>query len=163
MQLPGSTGTRFVLAGLGLCALSVAYFYLLDRLLFSSVHFSPIFRFLLTDIRRRKAAWLVLGIMYFAPRSGIGPPCLAFGGLPRKPSPFIGVGKHFHAALGISGRLRLPRISPVDGRIRSDLSIENLRFRSTSLRNCGPTSLIGSWCEVSMAPFSSHHLKPVEP
>jgi hypothetical protein len=47
--------------GLALCAASVAYFYLLDRMVFSSAHFSPIFRDLLTrdDLH---SAWLALAI-----------------------------------------------------------------------------------------------------
>jgi hypothetical protein len=47
--------------GLVLCAACVAYFYLLDRVVFSSAHFSPIFRYLLTryDVQ---AAWLALVI-----------------------------------------------------------------------------------------------------
>jgi hypothetical protein len=47
--------------GLALCAACVAYFYLLDRIVFSSAHFSPIFRDLLTrdDLH---AAWLALVI-----------------------------------------------------------------------------------------------------
>jgi hypothetical protein len=53
------------LAGIVGCALCVAYFHLLDRGLFSSGHFSPIFRFLLTthDV---KAAWLGLGVCLLA-------------------------------------------------------------------------------------------------
>jgi hypothetical protein len=65
LQLPRSTGPRFVLAGAGLCALAVAYFYLLDRLLFSAVRFSPIFRFLLTTYDF-EAAWLALAVCIFA-------------------------------------------------------------------------------------------------
>jgi hypothetical protein len=47
--------------GLALCAACVAYFYLLDRVVFSSAHFSPIFRELLTryDVQ---TAWLALVI-----------------------------------------------------------------------------------------------------
>jgi hypothetical protein len=48
-------------AGVLLCALCVAYFYALDRVLFSSAHFSPIFRLLLTAYDWR-TAWLVLAI-----------------------------------------------------------------------------------------------------
>jgi hypothetical protein len=47
--------------GLALCAACVAYFYLLDRAVFSSTHFSPIFH----DLLRRDdlpAAWLALVI-----------------------------------------------------------------------------------------------------
>jgi hypothetical protein len=59
------TTHRVSLAGAVFCALCVAYFYLLDRMLFSSSHFSPIFRFLLTryDI---KAAWLALAVCLLA-------------------------------------------------------------------------------------------------
>ncbi len=48
-----------------LCAACVAYFYLVDHILFSSVRFSPIFRFLLAtyDVR---AAWLALGVSLLA-------------------------------------------------------------------------------------------------
>lgn len=52
--------------GLAFCALCVVYFYLLDHFLFSSVHFSPIFRFLLSSYDR-SAAWLALAICVFAP------------------------------------------------------------------------------------------------
>src|SRR5271168_5046909 len=45
-----------IFAGVILGALWVAYFYLLDRFLFSSAVFSPIFRFLLE--RDRHTAWL---------------------------------------------------------------------------------------------------------
>jgi hypothetical protein len=65
LQLPRSTGPGFVRAGVGLCALGVAYFYLLDRLLFSGVRFSPIFRFLLTTYDF-EAAWLALAVCSFA-------------------------------------------------------------------------------------------------
>ena len=47
--------------GLVLCAACVAYFYLLDRMVFSSAHFSPIFRDLLTTYDFH-AAWLALAI-----------------------------------------------------------------------------------------------------
>jgi hypothetical protein len=51
--------------GLALCAACVAYFYLLDRAMFSSAHFSPIFRDLLAcdDF---PAAWLALVICSLA-------------------------------------------------------------------------------------------------
>ena len=60
---------------LALCAACVAYFYLLDRIVFSSAHFSPVFRDLLTryDIQ---AAWLALPI------------CIA-AGLWRRPAPIL--------------------------------------------------------------------------
>lgn len=47
--------------GLALCAACVSYFYLLDRILFSSAHFSLIFRDLLTKYDFY-AAWLALAI-----------------------------------------------------------------------------------------------------
>lgn len=51
--------------GLALCTACVAYFYLLDRIMFSSAHFSPIFRDLLTrdDLH---AAWFALVICILA-------------------------------------------------------------------------------------------------
>ena len=51
--------------GLALCAACVGYFYLLDRAVFSSAHFSPIFHDLLTkdDL---PAAWLALVICALA-------------------------------------------------------------------------------------------------
>jgi hypothetical protein len=60
---------------LALCAACVAYFYLLDRMVFSSAHFSLIFRDLLTrdDLR---AAWLALVI------------CIS-AGLWRRPAPIL--------------------------------------------------------------------------
>jgi hypothetical protein len=48
-----------------LCASSVAYFYLLDRILFSSAHFSAIFRVLLMAYDA-KAAWLALALCVLA-------------------------------------------------------------------------------------------------
>jgi hypothetical protein len=51
-------------AGVVVCILCVVYFYLLDRLLFSSSHFSPIFRALLkSDIQ---TAWLALAVCLLA-------------------------------------------------------------------------------------------------
>lgn len=47
--------------GVALCVACVTYFYLLDHIVFSSAHFSPIFRDLLTRYDFR-AAWLALGI-----------------------------------------------------------------------------------------------------
>jgi hypothetical protein len=46
-------------ASLAMCAACVAYFYLLDHIVFSSAHFSPIFRYLLTRYDLN-AAWLAL-------------------------------------------------------------------------------------------------------
>ncbi|HEY2145221.1 MAG TPA: hypothetical protein VGH12_04065, partial [Steroidobacteraceae bacterium] len=56
---------RVILMGVACSALCVAYFYLLDRILLSSAHFSPIFRFLLAtyDV---KAAWLSLMVCVLA-------------------------------------------------------------------------------------------------
>jgi len=61
--------------GLALCASCVVYFYLLDRFMFSSAHFSPIFRDLLTryDVH---AAWLALLV------------CIS-AGLWRRPAPIL--------------------------------------------------------------------------
>ena len=56
---------RATMVGLLCSTLCVAYFYLLDLLLFSSRHFSPIFRFLLTTFDF-KAAWLGLGVCVLA-------------------------------------------------------------------------------------------------
>jgi hypothetical protein len=56
---------RATLVGLLCAALCVAYFYLLDKLLFSSRHFSPIYRFLLTTFDA-KAAWLGLAVCLLA-------------------------------------------------------------------------------------------------
>jgi hypothetical protein len=50
--------------GLALCAACVAYFYLLDRIVLSSAHFSPIFRDLLTNDLH--TAWLALAICILA-------------------------------------------------------------------------------------------------
>jgi hypothetical protein len=52
-------------AGVVLCAASLAYFYLLDRVLLSSAHFSPIFLYLLTAYDSR-TAWLALAICLLA-------------------------------------------------------------------------------------------------
>jgi hypothetical protein len=51
--------------GLALCAACVAYFFLLDRMVFSSANFSPIFRYLLTRYDLH-AAWLALVICILA-------------------------------------------------------------------------------------------------
>jgi hypothetical protein len=60
-----ATERRIAFAAVAFCALCVAYFFMLDHLLFSSADFSPIFRFLLTNFDV-KAAWIVLGIALFA-------------------------------------------------------------------------------------------------
>jgi hypothetical protein len=51
--------------GLALCVACVVYFYLLDRIVFSSAHFSPIFHDLLTSYDLH-AAWLALIICILA-------------------------------------------------------------------------------------------------
>ena len=65
LPLISLTDRRIHLAGVLLCAICVAYFNLLDRVLFSSAHFSAIFRLLLTvyDLR---TAWLALAISILA-------------------------------------------------------------------------------------------------
>ncbi|HEX3949688.1 MAG TPA: hypothetical protein VHW95_07555 [Steroidobacteraceae bacterium] len=65
MTLPYANGRRLELAAIGLGALCIAYFYLLDRLIFSTVGFSPIFRFLLTAYDFT-TAWLALLVCLFA-------------------------------------------------------------------------------------------------
>jgi hypothetical protein len=62
-------------AGFALCVACVAYFFLLDHIVFSSAHFSPIFRDLLTRYDLH-AAWLALVI------------CIA-AGLWRRPAPIL--------------------------------------------------------------------------
>jgi hypothetical protein len=59
------TDLRIHLAGVLLCAMCLAYFYLLDRVLFSSAHFSAIFRLLLT-VYDSRTAWLALAICLIA-------------------------------------------------------------------------------------------------
>jgi hypothetical protein len=56
---------RINLAGVLLCAICLAYFYVLDHFLFSSAHFSPIFRLLLTGYDLR-TAWLALATCFLA-------------------------------------------------------------------------------------------------
>jgi hypothetical protein len=59
-----SISQRVIWAGMSLCVLCLAYFYMLDRIFFSSMSFSPIFRFLLApDL---KAAWIGLAICCLA-------------------------------------------------------------------------------------------------
>jgi hypothetical protein len=65
LPLITSTDVRIRMVGVSLCALCVAYFYLLDRVGFSSAHFSPIFRFLLINYDSG-AAWLALVICLLA-------------------------------------------------------------------------------------------------
>jgi hypothetical protein len=72
--------SHFVERNIGLvcavfCASCVAYFYLLDRILFSSAHFSPIFRFLITTYDA-KAAWLALAICVLATQWKLPSPIL---------------------------------------------------------------------------------------
>lgn len=59
------TGRNLSSLAVLLCATCLAYFYALDRLLFSSAHFSPIFRLLLT-VYDSRTAWLALGICCLA-------------------------------------------------------------------------------------------------
>jgi hypothetical protein len=56
---------RVRLTGMVLCAMCLAYFYALDRVLFSSTQFSPIFRRLLT-VYDSRSAWLAFGICVLA-------------------------------------------------------------------------------------------------
>jgi len=56
---------RVRLAGVLICSMCLAYFYVLDRILFSSTHFSPIFRELLT-VYDSSTAWLALAICILA-------------------------------------------------------------------------------------------------
>jgi hypothetical protein len=56
---------RVRLAGILICAVCVAYFYALDRVLFSSAHFSRIFRLLLTT-QDFPSAWLALAVCLLA-------------------------------------------------------------------------------------------------
>jgi hypothetical protein len=57
-------GQRVIWVGMSLCVLCLAYFYMLDRILFSSASFSPIFRFLLAP--DGEAAWIGLAICCLA-------------------------------------------------------------------------------------------------
>jgi hypothetical protein len=59
-----SIGQRVIWVGMSLCVLCLVYFYMLDRILFSSMSFSPIFRFLL--VPDLKAAWIGLAICCLA-------------------------------------------------------------------------------------------------
>jgi hypothetical protein len=62
---PHALARRIHWLGLLLCVVCLAYFYALDRTLFSSAHFSPIFRLLLTvyDVR---TAWLAVTVCLLA-------------------------------------------------------------------------------------------------
>ena len=66
-----STDRRIAWGGMLLSMVCLAYFYALDRVLFSSAHFSPIFRLLLT-VYDLKTAWLAVAICFLA-ALGIGP------------------------------------------------------------------------------------------
>jgi hypothetical protein len=61
MPLIRLTDRSIYYAGVLLCAICLAYFYALDRVLFSSTHFSPIFRLLLT-VYDWRTAWIALAI-----------------------------------------------------------------------------------------------------
>lgn len=65
LPLTAVTERRIKLAGIIIPAICVGYFYALDRVLFSSAHFSVIFRLLLTNYDFR-AAWLALAICALA-------------------------------------------------------------------------------------------------
>jgi hypothetical protein len=65
LPLLSLTDRRIHLAGVLLCAICLAYFYLLDHVLFSSAHFSPIFRLLLT-VYDSRTSWLALAICLLA-------------------------------------------------------------------------------------------------
>ena len=102
-----STDRRMRWGGTLLCAICLAYFYALDRVLFSSAHFSPIFRHLLTvyDVR---SAWLAAAVCFFA-------------ALWNRPAPIVKwvefVGRHPHsialtsAAIYGIGTILCPRFS----------------------------------------------------
>jgi hypothetical protein len=53
-------GQRAIWVGISLSVVCLAYFYMLDRIMFSSMGFSPIFRFLLA--RDSRAAWISVAI-----------------------------------------------------------------------------------------------------
>ena len=59
-----SIGQRVIWAGMSLCALCLAYFYMLDRIWFSSTNFSPIFRLLL--VPDGEVAWIAVAICCLA-------------------------------------------------------------------------------------------------
>jgi hypothetical protein len=59
------TDRRIVSLSVALSAICLAYFFALDRLVFSSAHFSPIFRLLLTAYDSR-TAWLALAVCVLA-------------------------------------------------------------------------------------------------
>jgi hypothetical protein len=87
--------------GVLLCAICLAYFYLLDRVVLSSAGFSPIFRFLLT-VYDARTAWLALVICLLA-------------ALWRRPTPVLklveAVGQHpSSAVLGSSALIALGAI-----------------------------------------------------
>jgi hypothetical protein len=57
-------GQRVIWVGMSLCVMCLAYFYMLDRILFSSASFSPIFRSLLMpDV---EVAWIAVAICCLA-------------------------------------------------------------------------------------------------
>jgi hypothetical protein len=59
-----SIGQRVIWVGMSLSLMCLAYFYMLDRILFSSASFSPIFRFLLMP--DDEAAWIAVAICCLA-------------------------------------------------------------------------------------------------
>lgn len=60
-----SLENRLPLLGTLACVCCLAFFYLLDRVLFSSAHFSPIFQFLFT-VYDVQAAWAAVGVCVIA-------------------------------------------------------------------------------------------------
>jgi hypothetical protein len=64
-QLLKVADRRINLLGMLLCLLCLAYFYVLDRVVFSTAHFTPIFRLLLT-VYDRQTAWLQLAVCFLA-------------------------------------------------------------------------------------------------
>ncbi len=95
LPLISLTSHRIPFAGVLLCALFVAYFYMLDRVLFSSAHFSPIFRLLLT-VYDSRTAWLALAICLLA----------ALWNRPAPIARLVGLfGQHPHAVALASGAL----------------------------------------------------------
>ncbi|MDP9083238.1 MAG: hypothetical protein M3N50_05670 [Pseudomonadota bacterium] len=87
-----SNGRRIAWGGVLLCMLCLAYFYALDRVVFSSARFSPIFRQLLT-VYDSKTAWLAAAVCFLA-------------ALWRRPAPILKLveffGRHPHAIASAS-------------------------------------------------------------
>jgi hypothetical protein len=60
-----SAERRIILIGMLLCVACLAYFYMLDRIIFSTANFAPIFAYLLTEYDVQ-AAWVAVGICFLA-------------------------------------------------------------------------------------------------